>query len=189
MDPLIYKIIEEFYPPGSLRHRIYLPHCQAVTSLALKISLANPELKADEQYIQYGGMLHDIGIFYTDTPDFGCFGRLPYLAHGYMGRELLEKKGLKVIAPVCERHIGVGITIDDIQQNHLPLPVRDMTPQTIEEKIICYADKFYSKSVSNLTQPKPLDKVKRSIRKYGDAKWNVFEEMISLFGTELVYKE
>ncbi|MBP7679273.1 MAG: HD domain-containing protein [Bacteroidales bacterium] len=187
MDPLIFKIIEEFYPPGSLRNRIYVPHCQAVTTLALKIALSNPGLNADEQYIQFGGMLHDIGIFYTETPDFGCYGRLPYLAHGYMGRELLEKKGLKDIAPVCERHIGVGITIEEIKQNNLPLPVRDMVPQTIEEKIICYADKFFSKSASNLSQPKPLDKVKRSIRKYGDTKWDVFEEMMNLFGTESVY--
>jgi len=67
------------------------------------------------------------------------------------------------------------------------LPVRDMVPQTIEEKIICYADKFFSKSASNLSQPKPLDKVKRSIRKYGDTNWDVFEEMMNLFGTESVY--
>jgi uncharacterized protein len=78
----------------------------------------------------------------------------------------------------------VGITIADIQKNNLPLPLRDMTPQTIEEKIICYADKFYSKSASNLLVPKPLEKVKKSIRKYGEDKWKVFEEMMELFGID-----
>ena len=154
----------------------------------MKIARAHPELQADEEILTYGGMLHDIGIKFTDAPEIGCFGDLPYLAHGYKGRELLEKEGLKEIAAVCERHIGVGLTIDDIKKNNLPIPVRDMTPQTVEEKIICFADKFYSKSSRNLLLPKPLDKVKKSIRKYGDEKWDVFERMIDQFGVELVYQ-
>lgn len=183
----ILKIIEKHFPPGSLRNKIYVPHCQAVTDLALKIARTRKELKANEEMLMYGGMLHDIGIFLTDAPDIGCFGNLPYIAHGYKGRELLEKEGLTEIAPVCERHIGVGITINDIKKRNLPIPMRDMTPQSIEEKIICYADKFFSKSASNLLQPKPIEKVKKSIRKNGEEKWNVFEEMIDLFGIEQVY--
>ena len=62
-----------------------------------------------------------------------------------------------------------------------------MTPQTIEEKIICYADKFYSKSASNLLLPKPLNKVKKSISKYGEDKWIVFEGMMEMFGIDLIY--
>lgn len=183
----ITQIIETYFPKGSLGNRIYVPHCLAVTDLALKISKNHPEFKANEEILEYGGMLHDIGIYFTEEPDFGCYGRLPYLAHGYKGRELLEKLGLSEVAPVCERHIGVGLTIEDIKKNNLPIPIRDMTPQTIEEKIICYADKFFSKSASNLLQPKPLEKVKKSIRKYGEEKWNIFQDMIEMFGIELVY--
>lgn len=183
----INKIIEPYFPPGSLANRIYIPHCIAVTELALRIARSRPELNANEEILTYGGMLHDIGIYFTDEPDFGCYGRLPYVAHGYKGRELLEKLGLQEIAPVCERHIGVGITLDDIKMKNLPVPLRDMTPQTIEEKIICYADKFFSKSASNLSQPKPLAKVQRSIRKHGEDKWKIFEEMMEIFGTDLVY--
>jgi uncharacterized protein len=159
----------------------------AVTELALKIARSHPELEADEEVLMFGGMLHDIGIFYTNAPEIGCFGELPYLAHGYLGRELLEKEGLSKIAPVCERHIGVGITLEDIRKNNLPIPHREMTPQTIEEKIICYADKFYSKSADNLVLPKPFDKVKKSINKYGEDKWKVFEAMMEMFGIDLVY--
>jgi uncharacterized protein len=64
-----------------------------------------------------------------------------------------------------------------------------MTPRSIEEKIVCYADKFFSKSNSSLSLPKPLDKVKKSIRKYGEDKWMRFEEMIEIFGIELVYSK
>ena len=188
MNKLIQQIIEKHYPAGSLSNRIYLPHCQAVTELSIKIARARPELNADEEILTFGGMLHDIGICFTDTADFGCYGNLPYLAHGYKGRELLEKYGLANIAPVCERHIGVGISISDIKNNNLPLPLRDMMPETIEEKIICFSDKFFSKSAGNLLAPKPLHKVQKSIRKYGEEKWKIFEEMIETFGLDQVYQ-
>ena len=187
MDKRITEIIEKYYPPGSIRHSIYLPHCTAVTELALKIARLHPEFQADETMIEFGGMLHDIGIFFTNAPEIGCYGELPYLAHGFMGRELLEKENLPLIATVCERHIGVGITLKDIKKRNLPLPLRDMTPQTNEEKIVCYADKFFSKSAHNLFQPKSFEKVKKSVSKYGPDKWKTFEEMMKLFGTEMIY--
>ena len=62
-----------------------------------------------------------------------------------------------------------------------------MTPQTIEEKIVCYADKFFSKSADNPILPKPLEKVKKSISKYGSYKWKVFEGMMEMFGTDAMY--
>lgn len=178
----INEIIEKYYAPGTLAHSIYVRHCRAVTDMALKIAGAHPELGADKQLLEMGGMLHDIGIFMTDAPEIGCFGKLPYIHHGYLGRQLMEKEGLTEIAPVCERHIGTGITLQDILQNNLPLPHREMVPVTIEEKIICYADKFFSKSSKNLFKPKPIEKIRKSILKYGEDKWKVFEEMDRMFG-------
>ena len=189
MDRRITEIIEKYYPPGSIAHSIYMPHCTAVTDLALKIARLHPEFHADEEVVEFGGMLHDIGIFFTNAPEIGCYGELRYLAHGYKGRELLEKEGLPLIAPCCERHIGVGISIEDINKYNLPLPKRDMMPQTIEEKIVCYADKFYSKSADNLHQPKPLEKVKKSINKYGEDKWKIFEGMMETFGIDFIYPQ
>lgn len=182
MDKLIDHIIEKYYPKGSRAYRIYYGHCLAVTKLAMKIADERPNLEADKKVLEYGGMLHDIGIFFTDAPEIECHGNLPYVAHGYKGRELLEKEGLTEIAPVCERHIGVGITLEDILIGKLPLPHRDMTPKTMEEKIICYADKFYSKSSQNLFELKDMEKIMKSIRKYGEAKWDIFREMDELFG-------
>ena len=49
-------------------------------------------------------------------------------------------------ALVCERHTGTGITVSDIRDQHLPLPLRDFSPVSVEEQLICYADKFFSKS-------------------------------------------
>lgn len=189
MNTRILEIIEKYYPPGSASYSIFMPHSRVVTDLALRIARMNPQFHADEEIIEFGGMLHDVGILFTDAPEIGCFGDLPYIAHGYKGRELLEKEGLPAIAPICERHIGVGISIADIEMHNLPLPKREMTPKSIEEIIICYADKFYSKSAKNLLQPKPLHKVKKSISKYGEDKWIVFEGMMDMFGTDYIYSE
>ncbi len=60
-------------------------------------------------------MLHDIGIFLTNAPHIGCYGDKPYICHGYLGREILDKEGLPGHAMVCERHVGAGLTVTDIE--------------------------------------------------------------------------
>ena len=91
-------------------------------------------------------MLHDIGIAQCDAPSIYCKGTEPYIRHGVIGRQILEEAGLPRHALVCERHTGSGITAEEIRERYMPLPCRDMLPISIEEKAICYADKFYSKS-------------------------------------------
>jgi uncharacterized protein len=156
-------IIEKYYPKDSESYRIYYTHCKAVTDLALEIAARNPSLNADIETLETAAMLHDIGVFMTDAPGICCYGVFPYISHGYLGRQLLEKEGLVDIAPTCERHIGTGITLEEIISLDLPLPHREMIPQTIEEKIICYADKFYSKSAEDLTKPKSLNKIDQAL--------------------------
>jgi uncharacterized protein len=70
--------------------------------------------------------------------------------------------------------VGVGITIRDIQTHRLPIPVRDMVPVTLEEKIICYADKFFSKTNGN--REKSIDAVIAQLMSYGPDKVRRFEQ-------------
>ena len=116
--------------------------------------------------MEEAALLHDIGIFLCDAPDICCTGTLPYICHGVEGRRLLEAEGLPRHALVCERHTGSGLTVDDIVRQGLPLPHRDMTPQTLEEKLVCYADKFYSKS-GDIQAEKPFGRVLKSIARHG----------------------
>jgi len=183
------QIILKYYPEGSLRYQYYYTHCQAVTKLALKIAENNPQFETDTDYIKTASMLHDIGIFLTNAPLIGCFGEHPYICHGYLGRELLESEDLPDIAPVCERHIGAGLTRDEIIKRDLPVPHREMLPITIEEKIICYADKFYSKSSEGLTVPKPTEKIIRKLGKHGEVNAIRFRKFMDMFGWEYVYRE
>ena len=55
-----------------------------------------------------------------------------------------------------------------------------MTPQSLEEKLICYADKFFSKS-GELAAPKPIDKVIRQMEAHGPDTLRRFLELHDLF--------
>jgi uncharacterized protein len=131
---------------GSGIYEILVAHSSLVAQKAVAVARYLRHLNPDVDFIYEAAMLHDIGIITTRTPELGCSGTLPYICHGYSGRAILEKAGLARHGLVCERHVGVGISMDDIRSGNLPIPLRDMTPQSLEEQIICYADKFYSKN-------------------------------------------
>jgi len=175
------KIISKYYKMNSLVYVLLLEHSRMVMNKCLEIAENIKNLKPDVRFLREAAMLHDIGIIFTDAPDIGCYGRRDYVCHGYLGRELLEKEGLPRHALVCERHVGVGLSISDIRDRDLPLPARDMLPVTLEEKIICYADKFYTKKPHALSSEKTLEEVRENIRKYGDDMLKRFDEMTLLF--------
>jgi len=180
MDPE--QLIAEFYSPGSKSHDILVEHSRQVAQKALNIAEKAAHLKPDTTFIWQAAMLHDIAIFMTDSPSLGCVGSHPYVAHGYLGRALLEEKDLAKHALVCERHVGAGITGEDIKAYGLPLPVRDMLPLTVEEKIICVADKFFSKKHGSLNKERSTGRVVNIIRRYGEENLKRFMEWLDLFG-------
>jgi uncharacterized protein len=180
MDPL--KTILKYYTPESKSYHLLIHHSTMVAEKALKIAERVKHLHPDMRFIREAAMLHDIGIFFTNTPEIDCHGLKPYICHGYLGRALLEAEGLPVHALVCERHIGVGISREDIERQNLPVPVRDMLPLSIEEQIICFADKFFSKDTEFLLKEKPLERVRKGIAKFGDDKLRQFDEWLKLFG-------
>jgi uncharacterized protein len=181
IDPL--EIIKKYYRPGSTAFRVLVGHGEAVAKKALQTALKVRHLRPDETFIAEASLLHDIGIFMTNEPRIGCHGDNEYICHGYLGRKLLERRGLTRHALVCERHVGVGLSVADIDVHHLGIPRRDMLPLTLEEKIICYADKFFSKKIGALEEEKSLDRVRASIARYGQDKLAVFDEMHSSFST------
>lgn len=177
-------IIEKYYEPDSKAYHFLVQHGKLVAHKALQVADRVKELNPDTAFIEEAAMLHDIGIYLTDEPDLGCFGDHPYICHGYLGRELLDKEGLPAHALVCERHVGAGITIEDIETRGLPLPKREMMPLTLEEKIICFADKFYSKSEHGLTREKSVKAILSLLSRYGDKTASVFKDWIKYFREE-----
>lgn len=174
------RIIDKYYPGDTPLRRLLLRHSRDVAGLALSVCDRHPELHLDRAFVEQGAMLHDIGIFLTDAPGIHCHGKDPYIRHGVDGAELLRGEGLPELARVCERHTGAGITLAQIEAQGLPLPHRDFLPETMEEKVICYADKFFSKSHPERT--KTVEQAARSLAKFGEDGVGRFMEWVELFG-------
>jgi uncharacterized protein len=167
IDPV--RIIRDYYPPGSAAYDILMRHGEQVAAKALAVADHLEERPVDRTFLYEAAMLHDIGIFRTDTPTLDCHGTEPYIRHGVIGRNLLEARGLERHALVCERHVGVGLSIGDIRRQELPLPERDMRPVTLEEEIVCYADKFFSKIPREKPAMRTIDDIAALLGRHGSA--------------------
>ena len=159
-------LIDKYYADNEPLRHILVAHSTSVAEMAVAVSRRHPELGADEAFLYDAAMLHDIGIYLCDAPGICCYGTEPYICHGILGARLLREEGLPRHARVAERHTGTGITIEAIQRQNLPLPLRDYSPETIEEQIVCYADKFFSKT--RLEHEKTPEQVLKSLVKFGE---------------------
>lgn len=178
MNP--YEIIDKYYKPGTPLYETLTVHSEMVKRKALEC-ISRRGLQVDTDFVAEAAMLHDIGIFRCDAPDIYCEGELPYICHGVEGCRILGEEGLLRHALVCERHTGAGLTVDDIVNQSLPLPHRDMLPVTMEEKLICYADKFYSKS-GDIREEKSFERVVASMKRHGEDTLQRFLALHEMFG-------
>ena len=173
-------LLEKYFPEMDA-FLIILEHSRLVASKALQAArnLDHPEV--DLIFLEEAALLHDIGVCRTAAPKFHCHGTEPYIRHGIIGREILDREGLPRHALVCERHIGVGLSVADIRAQRLPLPEEEMVPLSLEEKIVCFADLFYSKSPEKCGKEKTIDEIKTGLGKFGKLKVMIFEGWLKDF--------
>lgn len=164
LDPIV--VIHKYYPEDNALRRLLLHHSRQVAERALLVAEKHPELGLDKSLLRAGAMLHDVGIFLTDAPGIHCHGTEPYLLHGYLGAQLMRAEGLETIARICERHTGTGLTMERIRERGLSLPEGIYTPATLEEQVVCYADKFYSKS--HPERERTIEQTAQSLQKFGE---------------------
>lgn len=180
-------IIDKYYPEENKLKNILLVHSGMVAKKALSIVDKHPELKADRQFVEEAAMLHDIGIIRCNANGIECYGDRPYICHGTIGGEMLRKEGFEKHARVCERHTGAGLSKEDIENQNLTMVAdamkaigaKDLLPETIEEQIVCYADKFFSKT--KLEREKTVEEALRSLAKFGKDGVNRFSKWIEMF--------
>ena len=176
MNPL--DIINK-YCTNEKQREILLVHSRAVANRALEIARQHPEWDADELFIEEAALLHDIGIVHVNAPTIECYGTEPYIKHGILGADIIRHEGMERHALVCERHTGTGLTLQQIVEQELPLPHRDMQPVSIEEQIICFADKFFSKT--RLNTEKTVEQARRSLEKFGTEGLIKFNKWCAMF--------
>ena len=173
------SIIDEFYPEDNELKRLLMEHSRQVADRCLLIAKKHPELRLDKEFLEEAAMLHDIGILRCNAPGIYCHGTEPYIRHGIIGGQMLREKGWERHARVCERHTGTGLSAWDIEQQQLPLPHEDFMPEELEEQVVCYADKFYSK-----TRPgseRTVVEAMRALEKFGWDGIRRFQKWVDLF--------
>ena len=146
-------IIDKYYPADDELRRVLLKHSRQVANRCLSIVRKHRELPVDKQFLEEAAMLHDIGIYRCDAPSIHCHGTEPYIRHGQIGGDILREEGFPRHARVCERHTGTGLP--------------GFEPETLEEQIVCYADKFYSKSSPD--HVRSVLETAQSLEKFGHA--------------------
>jgi len=104
-------------------------HSLKVADKALEIAYEIKKAEVNLDLVEIGALLHDIGR--SQTHGF---------KHAIIGGNILREKGYPSnLSRICETHILGGLDKEDAR--YLNLPERDYLPESIEEKIICLADK------------------------------------------------
>jgi uncharacterized protein len=173
------SIINKYYPADDELRRVLLQHSRQVADRCLQICDRHPELLLDRQFLEEAAMLHDIGVRWCNAPSICCNGTEPYIRHGVIGAELLRKEGWERHARVAERHTGTGLTREQIERQQLPLPAVDYVPEALEEQVVCYADKFYSKSQPD--RVRTVLETAQSLEKFGPEGVRKFLEWAKMF--------
>jgi len=104
-------------------------HCKRVSAKADEVAekINSCGHKVDVALVRVGGMLHDIGRCVTND-----------VSHGVEGGKIVRALREEELARIVERHVGGGIKAGEIAG----FPKRDFMPETLEEKVVCYADKL-----------------------------------------------
>jgi len=107
-------------------------HCQACARISKLLAEKAAALgnMVNQEVVEAGALLHDIGRSQTQKVD-----------HGYVGAQILEREGVDAaVVEIVRRHVGAGISAQEAAA--LGFPAGDYIPKTLEQKIVCFADKM-----------------------------------------------
>jgi uncharacterized protein (TIGR00295 family) len=113
-------------------NQILLGHCRTVAMVAEIVAseFNRKGISVDLKAIRAAALLHDIGRNRTHA-----------VQHGYVGAEIVEREGVdRKVGEIIRKHVGAGISREEAQS--LGFPEGDFVPRTLEEKIVCFADKM-----------------------------------------------
>lgn len=174
------EVIDRYCSDNEPLRALLLHHSRQVLDRAMRVCDKHPELNLDRTLVEEGSMLHDIGIVMCDAPGIHCYGPYHYLYHGIAGARIMRELGREDIARICERHTGTGLNDESFLSRGLVPPGGILVPQTLEEKVISYADKFFSKSHPD--RERTVEQTIRSLEKFGEKDTRTFLEWNEMFG-------
>ncbi|HET9656826.1 MAG TPA: HDIG domain-containing protein [Kineosporiaceae bacterium] len=173
------RALHEKYAPTHDAFELVHTHCEIVCTVAEQLA-ARCGLTVDIELVRVGSLLHDIGVYRQYGPS-GEIDHTTYVRHGVLGHELLRGLGFpEAVCRFCSCHTGVGISRADILAQGLPLPVADYLPESVEEELVSYADKFHSKTMPPVFVT--ADSYAAQVRRFGQDKAARFAAMRDRYG-------
>lgn len=167
------------YAPSEAAFELVFTHCQIVWQLA-KLILAHSSIVVDRDLVKAGCLLHDIGVYELYLPS-GHIDHANYIKHGALGYAVLRREGYsEKLCRMAAHHTGVGLTKKDVIEGNLPIPAKDYLAETIEEKLVMYADKFHTKT----NPPKFMQAAtyRQKVSQFGEDKADTFDQLTREFG-------
>lgn len=119
-------LLEEGVNSSVLRH--VLKVSEVAKDLASRVE--SKGYRVNKKLVAAGALLHDVGRAVTHD-----------VSHGVIGGQIVRRRKLdERLARIVERHVGAGISEEEAAR--LKLGSVNLIPETLEEKIVCYADKL-----------------------------------------------
>lgn len=123
-------------------------HVRTVADYAEELARKND---ADPDLTRIGALLHDVGRCDTHS-----------IRHPVVGAERVRDATLgDAVARIVRRHVGAGLTDEEAEE--LGLPPGNYMPETVEEKIVTYADNRFSGD-RKLSYEESLDRFREKVR-------------------------
>lgn len=172
------EYLHKKYAPSVEVFNLVFTHCQIVADIARDLLKTTPQSKINDELVQVGCLLHDIGVYSLDWAN-GRVDHDRYITHGIKGYDILKFEGYREeICRMASHHTGVGLRKQEIISRDLPLPHIDFLAETIEERLVMYADKFHSKS----PQFNSFESYRKRVSQFGPEKVIEFEKLAHEFG-------
>lgn len=143
--------IERFhhkYAPNDKVYNLVYGHCQIVSEISLWCAdnIAH-ETKIDKKLLQAACLLHDVGSYAFFDNDGNNLNDRLYPQHAILGAKILEDEGVdNRITSIVATHVLLGLTKKEIIETPWYLPERGYEPNSVEGQLLCYADRFHSKT-------------------------------------------
>ena len=187
---LVYRhsmIVAEMVQELSKRHNnLFVRRCTLGEEAIAGVTSRIPPQLLDTSEAVVGALLHDIGTYAVIDNDGSngepvSFDKDRYILHGIIGYDLLKAEGVdEEIAQFCRNHTGVGLTAEQVREQHLPLPEDDYVPMNLEQEIVMYADNFNSKS--NPPRFYTAAKAIERCDKFGKENGDRMRELVNVYG-------
>ena len=149
-------------------------HCVAVADLAVETAkqLEEKGLTIDVDLVEVGALLHDLGRSKNHTVD-----------HAIIGAQMAQTLGLpESVIRIMKRHVGAGISADEAAK--IGWPKDTYMPQTLEEKVVCYADKLIDHGKRKPIETEITKLQKENKREAAERVRKLYDEITTLLGNK-----